>query len=69
VFVTVTVKMEAESEPELIEALGPQVVTCRQHFDSLKAEGIFGAPEQCEIRYLVIGGGWRNPTQEAAAQE
>ena len=64
-FVTVTIKAEAESKGELIDTFGAQVRTLRQHMDALREEGLFGPPEQTELRYLVVGGGWReNPAQQ-----
>lgn len=63
-FTTVTVKMEAESKGELVDSFGTQVQTCREHFDSLKKEGVFGPPETVEMRYLVIGASVREPVQE-----
>jgi hypothetical protein len=61
--VTITVKAQAESKGELIDTFAAQVNNLRQHFDSLKQEGIFGPPDQCDLRYLVIGGGFREPIE------
>jgi hypothetical protein len=62
--ITVTIKMEATSQGELIDTFGAQVKVCREHFDRLKEEGVFGVPAEVDIRYLVIGGGWREPAPE-----
>jgi hypothetical protein len=67
-FVTITVKAEAESKGELIDTFGQQVNVLRKHFNELQKEGIFGPPDQCEVRYLVIGGQWREPNPVAATE-
>lgn len=61
--VTVTVKAQAESADELQHYLGAQVAVLKEHFDALHTEGVFGDPAKCEVRYLVIGGGFIEPGQ------
>ena len=63
-FATVTVKMQAQSKGELIDTFAQQVGIAREHFESLKKEGVFGKPENVELRYLVVGGGWREEPAE-----
>jgi hypothetical protein len=65
-FVTITVKAEAESQNELANTLGDTFQNLRTHFDALKKEGVFGPPEQVDVRYLVAGREWREPAQEQA---
>lgn len=60
-FITVTIKAEAESKDELINSFAAKVASLRQHCDQLKVEGIFGSPDQCAVRYLVIGREFREP--------
>lgn len=64
-YVTITVKAEAESEQELVEHLGDHVAVLRQHFDQLREEDAFGPKAHiAPVRYLVIGGSWREPKAE-----
>lgn len=63
-FTTVTVRMEAESKGELVDSMASQVDNCRKHYDALKGEGVFGPPEQVEMRYLIIGSTWRGPVEK-----
>lgn len=53
-FTTITVKLAAESKDELSVFSGG-VESAQEHFNMLRNEGIFGPPEQCEVRYLVEG--------------
>lgn len=66
-YLTVTIKAEATSHDELIDDFGGRVANLRQHCEELKKEGVFGPPDKCELRYLIIGGGWRE--SERVAQE
>lgn len=63
-FITVTIKAEAESKGELIDTFGAQVRNLRKHCEALRKEGIFGPEDQCEVRYLIVGGKWREPVEE-----
>jgi hypothetical protein len=65
-YATVTIKMEAQSKEELVNTFAMQVGLARDHFEGLKKEGVFGKPENVELRYLVIGGGWREESAEPA---
>lgn len=67
-YCTVTIKMQAQSKGELIDTFGQQVAIARDHFEGLKREGVFGKPENVELRYLVIGGGWREEPAEIAVE-
>lgn len=58
-YITVTLKMQAESQEELTNVFGSHVKACRAHFDELKANGIFGPADKVDLRYLIIGGSWR----------
>jgi len=65
VFITVTIKMEADSRQELIDTFGSHVRQCQAHFEQLREEGAFGLPDKVEMRYLIIGGKWRAPKEQA----
>lgn len=67
-YCTVTIKMQAQSKGELIDTFAQQVAIARDHFEGLKKEGVFGKPENVELRYLVIGGGWRDERVEEAQE-
>lgn len=63
-FVTITVKAEAESQDELAHTLGDTFQNLQIHFNELQKEGVFGPPEQVALRYLVIGNEWRGSAQK-----
>ena len=63
--ITVTVKMEASTQAELIDTFGAQVKVCKDHFEMLKSEGVFGDQAEVDMRYLVIGGKWREARPQA----
>jgi hypothetical protein len=74
VFITITIKMEAESKEELSTQYPSHVQQCRKFFDDLAKQGTFGEPEHSEIRYLIIGERWRTkgaalPEVDAPVQE
>lgn len=63
-FTTVTVKFQAESQQELATTLPSQFHLGKAHLNRMKDEGMFGPPEQVEMRYLLIGAAWReNPPE------
>lgn len=59
---TVTVKLQAESQGELINTFPSLVADTRTHFELMKTEGVFGSPDAVELRYMVIGETWRERT-------
>lgn len=63
-FITVTVKAEAQSRLELIDEFAGKFQALKQHFEQLQKEGVFGPPELNELRFLVIGGGFKPEQQQ-----
>lgn len=57
--ITVTIKLTAESRDELINVFGSNVREFREHCEALRQGAVFGPPEKVELRYLIIGGEWR----------
>lgn len=51
----VTVKLQAENQNEL-DNINGDLIIAKEHFELLLKEGVFGPPEQCELRFLVEGG-------------
>lgn len=60
-FLTLTIKHEADSKGELVETFPSKVAEVRNHFEELRKAGVLGPAEQVEIRHLIIGGQWRGP--------
>lgn len=62
-FVTVTIRFEAETRQELIDEFGAKIAIAREHFEELRKEGVFGDPALTALRFILHGGGIC-PTEE-----
>lgn len=57
---TITIRMEAESKGELIDTFGSSVGQVKDHFSALREGNVFGPPNKVELRFLIVGGEWRD---------
>ena len=54
-FITITIKAQAESKEEAANTFGGDIKVIRAHFDKLLEQGVFGPPQQVQLRYLISG--------------
>jgi len=55
-FVTVTIRMQAEDRAELADGFVEHVEACKEHFETLREGDVFGPRAKVQMRYLVLGG-------------
>lgn len=67
--VTVTIRLNAESEQELTETFPAAVKKYVAATEKLRKKGTFGPAKSVEIRYLVIGGMWKSKDEKEATKQ
>ena len=65
-FVTITVKLEAE--PDDLAYFPGYVANAQKHFEQLKQEGVFGSEKNIILRYLVVCAPGQEPQQAEIAE-
>lgn len=64
-YLTITIKAEADSQAELINHFASNFDLMRGAFEELKEQGILGPPDKVDLRFVIVGGGWREPVASA----
>ena len=68
-YITLTIKAEATSKNELLNTFASKFEQTRAQFTEFKKRGIFGPPANVDLRFMAIGGGFREVAPETQEQD
>ena len=66
-FTTITVRFQAEDRGEMIDSYGSKIADARVQYERLLKSGALGDPEKVAMRFLLIGGRWKEPSDQNVA--
>lgn len=64
-YTTITIRFQAEDRGEMIDSYGSKIADARTHYERLLESGALGDPEKIAMRFLLIGGKWKEPAVES----